>query len=457
MSSHRSNLKIGCLICMAHLFVFVGGCSSSDGDGNGGRSIGVTVTPSITEGITPLDVTFDVGGPGVLNQAAIWDFDDGETLESVGDRSVSHTFLESGHYNVSASFGVIGSENQVVVITPITVSPITVSRNINLVVSSFAIDREVTPGSLETISATIQNIGTDTFTGNNVGTTDVHIDVGYFLSTDDIVTVDDIFIGDTSILIGTFSAAGDRAFGFESLAPGENYQFDHQLAVKGNIPAGTYYAGAIVDYIDEFDWYTFPQSSDTREYQFPTYVVVPESNEDDNVRVLPAYQVTVTAPECIDDAFEADDDSGSATVITVGVLQVHNFCFDNSDWLQFDAVQGGVYKITTSALGLETDTQLILYDTDASSILLFHDNMGNTEDETRTVDLEENFPPDPTSEIVWEAQASGTYFIKVRTTACDEDLDDHCETLPPPRSLAPEGFGSPDGVGLDTGYSISLQ
>jgi hypothetical protein len=125
--------------------------------------------------------------------------------------------------------------------------------------------------------------------------------------------------------------------------------------------------------------------------------------------------------------------------------------------LQFDAVQGGVYKITTSALDLETDTQLILYDTDASSILLFHDNMGNTEDETRTVDLDENFPPNPASEIVWEAQATGTYYIKVRTTACDEDLDDHCETLPSPDSFAPEGFGSPDGVGRDTGYSITLQ
>ncbi|MBT8101655.1 MAG: pre-peptidase C-terminal domain-containing protein [Gammaproteobacteria bacterium] len=336
--------------------------------------------------------------------------------------------------------------------------------DVNLIVSSFAIDREVcigcdgTPGSVETISAIIQNIGTDTFTGNNV-LGDINIEVGYFLSTDDIVTVDDIYIGDTSILIGTFFEEGDVAVGFGSLAPGENYQFDHQLAVKGNIPAGTYYAGAIVDYIDEFDWYTFPRSTDTAEYQFPTDVVVPESNEDDNARVLPAYQVTVTgSPECIDDEFEGDDDSGSATVISVGETQVHNFCFDNSDWLQFDAVQGGVYKIATFDLGDETDTQLILYDSDGSSILLFHDNMNTTP----TVDFEENFPPEPASEIVWEAQATGTYFIKVRTTACDEDEDRHCESLgteqdPLPLSLAPEGVGSPDGVGLDTGYSITLQ
>jgi len=400
------------------------------------------VTASVEEGFSPLDVTFDVSGlttvSGLTSVTAnvMWDFGDGETAATNGNSTISHTFTTPGEVTV-----IVNIENREFRI------PITVFPNINLVVSSFAIDTEVTPNGLETVSAIIQNIGTDTFTGNNVGTVDVHIDVGYFLSTDAIVTVDDIYIGDTSILIGTIFAAGDLAFGFESLAPGENYQFDHQLAVKGNIPAGMYYAGAIVDYIDEYDWYTFPRSTDTREYQFPTHVVVSETNEDDNVRVIPDdYQVTVTAPAlgCIDDAFEADDDSGSATVITVGQTQVHNFCYDNSDWLQFDAVQGGVYKITTSALDLETDTQLILYDTDASSILLFHDNMGNTEDETSTVDLEENFPPDPTSEIVWEAQVTGTYFIKVRTTACDEDLDDHCGS-------------SPDGVGLDTGYSISLQ
>ena len=70
--------------------------------------------------------------------------------------------------------------------------------------------------------------------------------------------------------------------------------------------------------------------------------------------------------------------------------------------------------------------------------------MGNTEDETHTVDLESGFPLNPESEIVWEAQVTGIYFVKVRTTACDEDLDDHC-------------LVSPDGVGRNTGYSIILQ
>jgi hypothetical protein len=180
------------------------------------------------------------------------------------------------------------------------------------------------------------------------------------------------------------------------------------------------------------------------EFTFPSHVVVPETIEDDNARLLTAHQVLVSAVACVDDVFEADDTSATATPIAVGDTQVHNFCFDNSDWLQFDATQGSVYKITTSALGVEADTQLILYDTDGSSILLFHDNMGNTETLTHTVDLESGFPPDPASEIVWEAQVTGTYFIKVRTTACDEDQDPHCA-------------GSPDGVGLETEYSIILQ
>ena len=94
------------------------------------------------------------------------------------------------------------------------------------------------------------------------------------------------------------------------------------------------------------------------------------------------------------------------------------------------------------------------------------DNIGNDDDnltappncpplqDNDTVDLGCDWPVIPRSEIVWETQVTGTYFIKVRTTTCDEDFDSFCETRP---SRGPEGFGSPDGVGLDTAYSITLQ
>jgi len=440
MSDNHSFVKCIKILCLFQLSLLLVSC---DGD----PLSDVTVTASVDEGFNPLTVTFNVSGPSIIISGAMWDFDDGETAQTFGKSSISHTFVNSGEVNVLVE--VIArdssSENFIFQI------PITVIPNINLIVSSFAIDTEVSPGGFETVSAIIQNVGTDTFSAGGINTAIPHIDVGYYLSTDDVITVDDIFIGDTSIFVGNFFTNSDIPFGVQSLAPGEIYQYDHQLAVKGNVPAGTYFAGAIVDYIDEFHWYNFPRSTDTLEFVFPSHVVVPETDEGDNVRLLTAHQVAVTAPACVDDSFEPDDSSATAMLITLGETQVHNFCFDNSDWLQFDAVQGNVYKITTSSLGAETDTQLIVYDTDGSSILLFHDNMGNTPDETRTVDLDADFPPNPESEIVWEAQATGTYFIKVRTTACDEDLDPHCA----PVLFLP--LGSPDGVGLDTEYNITLQ
>ena len=454
MSGNHSFVKCIKFLCLFQLSIFLISC---DGD----PLSDVTVTASVDEGLIPLTVTFDVHGPSIIISGAMWNFGDGEEAQTFRKLSISHTFVNPGEVIVLVE--VIArdssSENFQFQI-PITVLsdtelPDTELPDVNLIVSSFAIDTEVTPGDWETVSAIIQNIGTDTFTAEGIPSAIVHIDVGYYLSTDDIITVDDIFIGDTSIHIGAFFTQSDIPFGVQSLAPGENYQYDHQLAVKGNVPAGTYFAGAIVDYIDEFHWYTFPRSTDTLEFTFPSHVVVPETDEGDNVRLLTAHQVAVTAPArvCVDDLFEADDDVATATLITVGDTQVHNFCFDNSDWLQFDAVQGNVYKITTFSLDAETDTQLILYDTDGSSILLFHDNIGNDAELTRTVDLDKDFPPNPKSEIVWEAQVTGTYFIKVRTTACDEDLDPHCA----PNLSLNLPLGSPDGVGLDTGYSITLQ
>ena len=451
MSNNQSLVKYINLLCVFQLSVLLVSCDGNPYLGPGGTLPEVTVSASVQEGFNPLDVTFDVSGLDSTTDVVTWDFGDGDTAETNGNSSISHTFVTAGNVNVlvTVSDGFETSEDIQLRI------PITVLPDVNLVVSSFAIDTETTPRGYETISAIIQNVGTDTFTAEGINTAIAHINVGYYLSTDDIITVDDIYIGDTSIFIGDFFTNSDIPFGMQSLAPGEIYQYDHQLAVKGNVPGGTYFAGAIVDYIDEFHWYTFPRSTDTLEFTFPSHVVVPETIEDDNARLLTAHQVLVSAVACVDDVFEADDTSATATPIAVGDTQVHNFCFDNSDWLQFDAIQGNVYKITTFLLDAEADTQLILYDADGSTILLFHDNMGNTEDDTRTVDLDSGFPRDPASEIVWEAQVTGTYFIKVRTTSCDEDKDKFCETEK--FDYTPDGLGSPDGVGLFTGYSITLQ
>jgi len=474
MSTSRLFVKYFGLLCVMQLSAFLVGCDGNTYEGPGllpdaeGNSPGgstpppdgavpkseILVTASVEEGFNPLNVTFNVSSPSGAIERVEWSIGN-DTVETTGNASIPYTFVNPGRKTVSVTAFTDDqfSEDYQFKLT------INVLPNVNLVVSSFAIDAEVTPGSLETISAIIQNTGTDMFTDDEAQEGISHIDVGYYLSTDDIITVDDIYIGDTSIVIGEFFTCSDLPFGFQSLAPGENYQYDHQLAIKGNVPAGTYFAGAIVDYIDEFHWYTFPRATNTLEFSFPSYTVVPETNEDDNAeednaRLLTAHQVAVTAPACVDDSFEPDDSSATATPITVGETQAHNFCFDNSDWLQFDASQGSVYKITTFLLDAEADTQLILYDTDGNSILLFHDNVDHKPDAAFfscpdgdnkfTVDLECGTPINATSEIVWETEVTGTYFIKVRTTACDEDKDLHCS-------------GSPDGVGLDTGYSVTLQ
>jgi PKD repeat protein len=440
-------LKTIALSCVLLLTLFITGCNDDDDDVND-DSTEITVSASRTEGIAPLNVSFDVHGIDEADINSIyWDFGDG-TVQSTSylsdSFSVSHTYTTRGTHTVSAlvytwNDGVFAGQRN-----------ITVFPDVNLVVSSFAIDDEFTPGGEETISAIIQNIGDMALEGTG------NVRVGYYLSTDKYITVDDIYIGDTSIVVGDYFLQSEIPFGFELLSPSENYQYNHQLFVKGNIPTGTYYAGAIVDYIDDYHWYDFPRLTDTEELTFPCPLFDPtecnsiiwETNEEDNSRLLEAHQVTVTNPRdtlgCIVDA---DDSSATASLLVPKEPQQHNFCDDNSDWFKFEAVQGNAYKIATSDLEIEVDTQLILYDKDARSILLFSDNMSNVE----TRDLSSGFPVCPDdcldclrSEIVWEAQSSGTYFIKARSTTCDEDLDHHCSF-------------SPDGAGLDTGYRIKLQ
>ena len=452
-------LKTIGLSCVLLLTLFITGCNDDDDN----DSTEVTVTASRTEGIAPVTVSFDVQGIDDADINSIsWDFGDGtgaSTSYLSDSYDVSHTYTTTGTHTVTAIVyawggGVYTGLSRVIVIP-----------DVNLVVSSFAIDPEFTPCDIETVSAIIQNIGVMDLAGAG----DLH--VGYYLSTDETITVDDIYIGDTTIIVGDYFLQSEVPFGFELLSPSENYQYVHQLSTKCNIPGGTYYAGAFVDYLDEYHWYTFPRATDTDEYVFPKPSVVWESNEDDNIRVLPAFAVTVPNDECFDDIYDikGDDDSATATLILPGESQQHNFCFDNSDWLKFDAIQGRVYGISTKTdhqvVGgvnlspTEADTQLILYDRDASSILLFEDNKRVFEcTDIHTVDLESGWPVcDPDSEIVWEAEFSGTYFIKVRTTTCDEDepFDPHCNGVSPEDLIISNT--SPDGVGLNTDYTVTFE
>ena len=421
------------VLCLSLILV---GCG---GGGDDGDSTEVTVSASKDEGIAPVNISFSVHGVDESDIYGVyWSFGDGSaTATSYLDEShdVSHTYTTGGYFTAYAIVSLWSGGSY------LGTHEVTVTPDVNLEVVSFAIDDVVSPCNVETVEAIIQNTGTMDLRGAG------DIRVGYYLSTDDTITVDDIYIGDTNIVVGDYFLQSDVPFGFEYLGPMENYQYVHQISTKCNIPGGTYYAGAFIDFLEEYHWYDFPRTTDTEEYVFPTNATVWESNEADNTKVLPAYAVTVVNPTCTDDIYEDDDSGETAKTILPGESQEHNLCFDNSDWLKFHAAAGRVYKIWTSKLGGEIDPQLILYDRDANSILLFEDNKRIYPDCTdiSTVDLKSGWPTcDANAEIVWEAEFEGNYFIKVRTTSCDEDNDPHC-------------LGSPDGVGLYTDYTISFE
>lgn len=455
-------------LLLIQISLFLAGCSEGEVITSPDAGEVVSISASAQEGLRPLAVGFSISSVEQLSNAFIH-FGDGDSLDVSSSQDIfTHTYTDVGTFTATLT----GQTSSGGFFTDSV--DISVLGDVNLIVSSFAIDRTINvtdPINIETVSAIIQNIGSDALVGPGA------IEVGYFLSTDDVITVDDILIGDTTIEIGDSFTQSQVPFGFERLGPGDNYQFNVQLLIKRNIPTGTYYAGAIVDYIDYYDWYNFPRATDTLEYLFPLEsrlsdkVYFTESNENDNSRTLGAYQVTVNNALCKSDQYEDDDTSDQATPLTVGSSQAHNFCLDNSDWVKFEAVAGNVYKISTDSLGLETDTQLILYDRDGLSILIFDDNIGGANSggdgnrfdfdnpapggtflEDETYDLSIGWPTIPKSEIVWEAEFSGTYFVKIRTTTCDQNQDYYCDGDPS------QGIeDSPDGVGLNTEYTISLQ
>ncbi|MEA3412545.1 MAG: PKD domain-containing protein, partial [Pseudomonadota bacterium] len=128
------------------LTLFLAGCDDNDNAG------GVNITSNVQEGISPLAVQFDVETDEFLT-GATWNFGDGTKVIPIEpDGSVEHTYTESGTYTVRYNAEGFGE--------PFTDEiQITVIPNVNLIVSSFAIDTEidvVDPTNQETVSANIQ-------------------------------------------------------------------------------------------------------------------------------------------------------------------------------------------------------------------------------------------------------------------------------------------------------------
>jgi len=116
----------------------------------------------------------------------------------------------------------------------------------------------------------------------------------------------------------------------------------------------------------------------------------------------PTRTPTCTPTSIPGDAYEPDDTCAQARTFTVnGPAQTHTLhTMSDTDWVKFTATVGTRYTIETSNLGAETDTMLYLYRSDCSTQIANDDDGG----------------VDSASRIVWDADASGTFYVKVGAT-----------------------------------------
>ncbi len=100
----------------------------------------------------------------------------------------------------------------------------------------------------------------------------------------------------------------------------------------------------------------------------------------------------------IADEYEPDNTLATARQIIVGgSAQSHNFHVSgDQDWVYFDASRSVEYTITTSDLGTRADTVLELYD-GSGTLLAYNDDYSGW-----------------ASRIVWQANADGRFYVKVR-------------------------------------------
>jgi len=153
------------------------------------------------------------------------------------------------------------------------------------------------------------------------------------------------------------------------------------------------------------DWYsdtTLSSALFTGEYGHTYYFRTRAKDIAGNVEEYPAGAGDAYTEICFlpADALESDDTSGLATLIaTTGVTQTHNFHIAaDEDWFKFNIAADATYIIQTGDLGPSADTYVYLYDTDATTLLVANDDYGGT----------------LASQIEWEAQAAGTYYLMVK-------------------------------------------
>jgi len=135
------------------------------------------------------------------------------------------------------------------------------------------------------------------------------------------------------------------------------------------------------------------ESSATLYAQTDSAGAVSEPNESDNIYSTGTEICLATA-----DAYEGDDTAGTASIISLGQTQTHNFDrMGDQDWMGFAAQEGKTYTLSTSGLDASADTYLYLYDTNGTTLLASNDDFGGT----------------LASQIVWQAPADGTYYVLI--------------------------------------------
>lgn len=275
-----------------------------------------------------------------------------------------------------------------------TVSP----ASPDLVFATFVAPKTANAGNNDQVGIiyTLENIG------NKHATDAVGVSIAYYLSKDAVITKEDIqFNFDTHV---------------GGLAAHEAVTESVALDIPDNISSGTYYIGAIADPYEYVLDYVLDIVTDV--------IHVPESNENNNVSE--AVQITITgAGSCVDDAYESDDVVSDATLLAYGAsnAQHHNMCLDSSDWFKLNALQGSMYVIETTSLGINADPYMGLYDSDGVTLLDSDDFSGSESS---------------AANISFTAPRSDTYYIQVGQ---GDDFN---------------SGGSQNSSGLNTDYTISI-
>jgi hypothetical protein len=133
-----------------------------------------------------------------------------------------------------------------------------------------------------------------------------------------------------------------------------------------------------------------------------------ETDKSNNIYSAGTEICTATA-----DAFESDGTAGTASTISMGQTQKHNFdAVGDQDWIKFVAKAGQTYDLSTSNLGASADTYLYLYDTDGTTLITSNDDSNDS----------------LASQIEWTAPQNGTYYALVEgwnpnTSGCGTSYD----------------------------------